>query len=98
MRAGGKALEGVKSWLSPPDPLQKYNTILGAHREGTTSWLLENDTYKQWKSRGSLLWISGLRSYISALYRLFVDSCLSSGLWKERALVRHSSTLLFYWN
>jgi hypothetical protein len=98
MRAGGKALENVRLWLSPPDPSQKYNTILGAHHEGTTKWLFNNDTYNQWKSRGSLLWISGLSSWISALYRLFVDACLSSGHRKEHALVRYSSTLFFYWN
>jgi hypothetical protein len=97
-RSGGKALEDAKKWLSPPDPSQNYNTLLGVHREGTTAWLFKNDTYKKWKSGGSLLWINGLRSCISALYRLFVDTCLSSGLWKERALVRHFSTLFFYWN
>ncbi|KAH9966207.1 hypothetical protein BGW80DRAFT_745617 [Lactifluus volemus] len=88
MRSGGKALEDVKKWLSPPDPSQNYNTLLGAHREGTTAWLFENETYKKWKSGGSLLWISGLRACISTLYRWFVDACLSSGLWKERPLFR----------
>jgi hypothetical protein len=70
MRAGGKTLENVKLWLSPPDPSQKYNTILGVHHEGTNTWLFKNDTYNQWKSRGSLLWISGLRSCISALLQI----------------------------
>ncbi|KAH9974611.1 hypothetical protein BGW80DRAFT_1301589, partial [Lactifluus volemus] len=51
----------VKSWLSPPDHLQKY-TVRKASR-----WFLENDSYKRWKASGSLLWISGMRLYPSTL-------------------------------
>ncbi|KAI0301356.1 hypothetical protein BC826DRAFT_988966 [Russula brevipes] len=47
--------EGLRTWLSPPDPSVNYNTASDAH---TTLWFTESNAFKNWKSSGSLLWKS----------------------------------------
>ena len=54
-------LEEVQRWLSPPDPSTNHNVICQARHEGTAVWFLQDKTFKQWKSTGSLLWIHGKR-------------------------------------
>ena len=49
-------------WLSPPDPSINYNTARDAHHRGTAVWLTESSTFRDWKTKGSLLWIYGKRS------------------------------------
>lgn len=52
-------LEEVQRWLSPPDPLMNHNMACQARHKGTTEWFFQGNTFKQWKSTGSLLWIHG---------------------------------------
>ena len=54
-------LEEVQRWLSPPDPTVNYNVAREARLEGTARWFLQGNTFKSWKSTGSLLWIHGKR-------------------------------------
>lgn len=38
-----------------------HNVACQARHKGTAEWFFEDDTFKQWKSTGSLLWIHGKR-------------------------------------
>jgi hypothetical protein len=62
---GDQLQDRIRSWLSPPDPLTNYNTARKAHHPDTSTWFIQGDTFKQWKSTGSLLWVQGLRANFS---------------------------------
>ncbi|KAH9062463.1 ankyrin repeat-containing domain protein [Lactarius vividus] len=51
--------EKHRGWISPPNPSVNHNVACKAHQGGTTTWLLQNDTFKKWQKSGSLLWIHG---------------------------------------
>ncbi|KAH9046070.1 hypothetical protein EDB84DRAFT_740815 [Lactarius hengduanensis] len=51
--------EKHRGWLSPPNPSVNHNVACKAHQGGTTTWLLPNDSFKEWQKSGSLLWIHG---------------------------------------
>jgi hypothetical protein len=55
-------------WLSPPDPSINYNTARDAHHKGTAVWLTESSTFRDWKTKGSLLWIYGKRTFLCSFY------------------------------
>jgi hypothetical protein len=38
-----------------------HNTFWSARRQGTATWLFENEVFIRWKMTGSLLWIHGKR-------------------------------------
>jgi hypothetical protein len=48
-------------WLSPSDPSTNHNVALKARHNGTAQWFIQGETFNQWKSTGSLLWICGKR-------------------------------------
>jgi len=52
-------LEEIQRWLSPSDPSMNHNMACQACHKGTAEWFFRDDTFKQWKSTGSLLWIHG---------------------------------------
>src|SRR5712675_1913769 len=54
--------ESIHKWLCPPDPSTNHNTALGTHHKGTTAWFLEGNTFQEWKTTGSLLWIHSKRA------------------------------------
>ncbi|KAF8466110.1 hypothetical protein DFH94DRAFT_848535, partial [Russula ochroleuca] len=56
-----KVLRNVKEWLSPPNPWTNHNVVRESRHTGTGTWLIQGDTYAEWKSSGpsSLLWING---------------------------------------
>jgi len=51
--------EKLRTWLSPPDPSINHNTAHKTQHSGTATWLIEGDTFREWKKNGSLLWIRG---------------------------------------
>ncbi|KAI0261300.1 hypothetical protein BGY98DRAFT_1104476, partial [Russula aff. rugulosa BPL654] len=51
--------ESIHKWLSPPDPSTNHNIACGTHHKKTATWFFEGSIYKEWKSKGSLLWIHG---------------------------------------
>jgi hypothetical protein len=53
--------EEIQRWLSPPDPLTNHNMVSQARHKGTAEWFFQANTFKKWKSEGSLLWIHGKR-------------------------------------
>jgi len=57
--------EKIRFWLCPPDPWTNYNTARKAHQPGTATWFTQGNTFANWKSTGSLLWVNGLRAHFS---------------------------------
>jgi|SRR5712671_2002965 len=60
---GNQFRQELRRWLSPPDPSTNHNIARQAHFEGTATWFFQGDTYKEWKSAASLLWIHGKRMF-----------------------------------
>jgi hypothetical protein len=54
--------ESVHEWLSPPDPSTNHNIACGTHHKKPATWFFQESIYREWKSRGSLLWIHGKRA------------------------------------
>ncbi|KAI0269052.1 hypothetical protein BGY98DRAFT_937924, partial [Russula aff. rugulosa BPL654] len=49
----------VHKWLSPPDPSTNHNIACGTHHKKAATWFFQGNIYKEWKSKGSLMWIHG---------------------------------------
>jgi hypothetical protein len=54
--------ENIHKWLSPPDPSTNHNIACGTHHKKTATWFFQGSIFREWKSRGSLLWIHGKRA------------------------------------
>ncbi|KAH1416219.1 hypothetical protein KXW31_004599 [Aspergillus fumigatus] len=51
----------VRRWLCPPDPSTNLNEAHKKRHQGTGSWFLENQIFKQWKTgKRQHLWLHGL--------------------------------------
>jgi hypothetical protein len=59
---GDQLQHHFRRWLSPPDPSTNHNIARKAYHSGTATWFIEGNTFRQWKSTGSLLWIHGKRA------------------------------------
>jgi hypothetical protein len=62
--AGNLLRDGLRNWLSPPNPSTNHNALCNAHLTGTTDWFTCGTIFKEWKSAGSLLWIHGNREFL----------------------------------
>ncbi|KAI0301695.1 hypothetical protein B0F90DRAFT_1717032 [Multifurca ochricompacta] len=51
--------QDLRKWLSPPDPSTNHNIARASHHSGTASWFFQGSIFKEWKSRGPLLWVHG---------------------------------------
>ncbi|KAH9077605.1 hypothetical protein EDB83DRAFT_1497892 [Lactarius deliciosus] len=49
----------LRTWLSPSDPSTNHNIVRRAQHKGTAVWFFQGNTFIEWKSVGSLLWIHG---------------------------------------
>ncbi|KAI1414763.1 hypothetical protein F5Y13DRAFT_197313 [Hypoxylon sp. FL1857] len=57
---GEKYVEKLTSWLSPTDPIPKFNSALRVRQPGTGSWFLQDKRYEEWKTKkNSFLWLNG---------------------------------------
>ena len=54
--------DNIHKWLSPPDPSINHNIACATHHKKTATWFFEGSIYKEWRSKGSLLWIHGKRA------------------------------------
>jgi hypothetical protein len=51
----------INNWLSPPDPSTNLNNAKSKRHEGTGSWFLESEPFKEWKSGSRrYLWLYGI--------------------------------------
>ena len=53
--------ENIHRWLSPPDPSTNHNIACDTHHKKIATWFFEGNIYREWKSKGSLLWVHGKR-------------------------------------
>ncbi|KAI0276991.1 hypothetical protein BGY98DRAFT_659186 [Russula aff. rugulosa BPL654] len=51
--------ESIHKWLSSPDSSTNHNIACGTHHKKTATWFFQGNIYKEWKLKGSLLWIHG---------------------------------------
>jgi len=92
--AGDKLQKDIQSWLSPPDPWKKYSIARELRHEGTATWFVQGDSFKEWKESraglSSLLWIHGKRQWLFTVYicLILMVSSIGSGRREERPLVR----------
>ena len=54
--------ENIHRWLSPPDPSTNHNIACDTHHKKPATWFFEGNIYREWKSKGSLLWVYGKRT------------------------------------
>lgn len=53
--------ENVRKWLSPPDTSTNLNEARRKRQEGTGSWFLQSEQFKEWKSGANrYLWLHGI--------------------------------------
>ena len=78
-------------WLSPPDPWKNHNIARGLQHSGTGEWFVQGNTFSEWKAYGPgslLLWVHGLRLFVTQSSFLETDGFLYSGCGKKRLMVR----------
>ena len=54
--------DNIHKWLCPPDPSINHNIACATHHKKAATWFFEGSIYKEWRSKGSLLWIHGKRA------------------------------------
>ena len=97
--AGSQMRENLRKWLSPPDPSTNHNIACGAHLKGTAKWFLQGSAFQKWKkSSSSVLWIHGMRTFLTFYsIHLTPDGPLSaSWLREECTMVRLSLTIFVH--
>ncbi|KAH8797815.1 Pfs, NACHT and ankyrin domain protein [Xylogone sp. PMI_703] len=51
----------INDWLCPPNPSTNFNKAIAERQEGTGSWFLESEPFKEWKSgTRRYLWLHGI--------------------------------------
>jgi hypothetical protein len=65
--AGDKLQMDIQHWLSPPNPSTNHNSASEARYGGTAAWFFKSEALKEWRARGSLLWIHGKRMFYESL-------------------------------
>ena len=61
---GNQLQEKFRTWLSPPDPSINHDTACKTQHTGTARWFIRGSTFRDWKEKGSLLWIRGNRTLL----------------------------------
>ncbi|KAH8986713.1 hypothetical protein EDB92DRAFT_2105216, partial [Lactarius akahatsu] len=51
--------DGLRRWVTPPDPSTNHNIACDIHYGGTAAWFFQGSIFAEWKSTGSLLWVYG---------------------------------------
>jgi hypothetical protein len=73
---GNQLRDEMHKWLSPPDPSTNHTIACDTHHKKTATWFFQGRIYKEWKSKGSLLWVHGKRSSCSTSQVLPSDGVL----------------------
>ncbi|KAH9073522.1 hypothetical protein EDB83DRAFT_2219557, partial [Lactarius deliciosus] len=56
---GNQLRDGLRRWVTPPDPSTNHNIACDIHYGGTAAWFFRGSIFAEWKSTGSLLWVYG---------------------------------------
>lgn len=65
--AGDQLQDKSREWLSPEDPSTNYNIARKSHHDGTATWFIQGNTFREWEMTGSLIWVHGIRMFIRIL-------------------------------
>jgi hypothetical protein len=87
--------QNLRMWFSSPDPSTNHVLLCGVQHQGTANWFFRGCLFEEWKSTGSLLWIHGKRMSFNVPHSTPDVTCLYSGIWKKRPLVRSFSCCFF---
>jgi hypothetical protein len=49
----------IYQWLSAPDSSKNYNDARKKHQEGTCSWFLDGECFREFQEKADFLWIKG---------------------------------------
>jgi branched-subunit amino acid aminotransferase/4-amino-4-deoxychorismate lyase len=80
--------ESIHRWLSPPDPSTNHNIACDTHHKKTANWFFQGSIFREWKAKGSFLWIHGKRTLYLTSYRIPFDEILNcSWIRQEYSLV-----------
>ncbi|KIK56689.1 hypothetical protein GYMLUDRAFT_781406 [Collybiopsis luxurians FD-317 M1] len=52
-------LDAIRKWLNAPDSSINFNNAFDKKTLGTGKWILEHQTFLNWKKNGQRLWIQG---------------------------------------
>ncbi|KAH9971122.1 hypothetical protein BGW80DRAFT_1446609, partial [Lactifluus volemus] len=81
---GDRMRQDLQRWLSPPDPSINHNIACDACHDRTATWFIQGDTFTEWKSSGSLLWVCGKpgagKTILCSTIIENINSMLKSGL------------------
>ena len=78
-------------WLIPFDYNSKHQSSTQLRQEGTCGWLLENATFKDWRSgsgSSSFLWLYGIRKSLMYNYIISILLITRSWKWEDHIIVR----------
>jgi len=79
------AREDLREWLSPPDPSINHGI---ACTKGTATWFTQCSAFFEWRSKSSLLWVSGNCTFSCTHCTVWSSSpSVYSGLGEECSLV-----------
>ena len=59
MIVGGRILQDLQGWLTPPDPSTNHDIAYSSQHERTAVWVFKENIYQEWESSGALLWLHG---------------------------------------
>src|SRR6267378_6655764 len=82
--AGNQIEQDVRKWLSPPDPSTNHNAACDVYHNVPPTWFFKAAIFKEWMSKGTLLWVHGKREFLSYFARTTSWSpYLRSRVWEE---------------
>ncbi|KAF8196089.1 ectomycorrhiza-induced ankyrin-domain/NACHT-domain-containing protein [Pholiota molesta] len=55
----GQLADKIYQWLSAPDSSRNYNDARKKYQEGTCSWFLDGERFREFQEKANFLWIKG---------------------------------------
>ena len=72
----------IYQWLSPPDPSSNHNNSCLEHQPTTGDWFIDSNKFMTWKTvSNSVLWLHGIRKYISPVACLTFERLIDNNSW-----------------
>jgi hypothetical protein len=84
----------IIQWLSTLNPEETHTSIVRAHKQGTSDWIIHSDEFISWyAAERSFLWLSGFRETVQVFpsNQLLTSTC--SWSWQDGVIVRR---VLYY--
>ena len=69
---GTQMLKDLQTWLTPPDPSINHRNARETWHNETSTWFTQHNTFRDWKNKGSLLWIRGNSTPLPPILHLWL--------------------------